>query len=72
MPVTGKGVTLHPLSGTNGAPQGHRPERKEHIERIAITDKVVQENGAPPGMKVRRQARQNFALVIRNSDFQAQ
>ena len=72
MLLSKKGVTLHPLSGTNGTPQGRPPEAKEHIERIAITDKVVQENGAPPRTKVLRQARQNFALVIRNSDFQAQ
>lgn len=72
MLLSEKGVTLHPLSGRNGALSRRSSEAKEHIERIAITDKVVQENGAPPGIQVRRLARQNFALVIRNSDFQAQ
>ena len=72
MLLSEKGVTLHPLSGRNGVQSRRSSEAKEHIERIAITDKVVQENGAPPGIQVRRLARQNFALVIRNSDFQAQ
>lgn len=72
MLLSEKGVTLHPLSGRNGVLSRRSSEAKEYIERIAITDKVVQENGAPPGDSSPKVARQNFALVIRNSDFQAQ
>ena len=49
MLLSEKGVTLHPLSGRNGVLSRRSSEAKEDIERIAITDKVVQENGAPPG-----------------------